>query len=123
MEPVANCLDRLQGEDTAYMGILLPNLHIMRTLLERQRDSGNLQYAKSLVEALLRGFEKRFGHLYDDMDIVMATALHPHYTPAILRKVAPDSVPAVKTRIVMELKTLMKSQVGSLFDIESSNLV
>ena len=43
------------------------------------------------------------------MDVIMATALHPHYTPAVLKKIAPDSVAAVKQKIVNELKTAIMS--------------
>lgn len=39
MKPVANCLDKLQSEKDAYMGILLPNLQRMKDQLEGlQRD-------------------------------------------------------------------------------------
>lgn len=103
MDPVVACLDRLQGEANAFMGILLPHLHIMRSHLERQRDSGNLQHAKPLAEALIKGFDKRFCHLYKDEEVLMATAIQPHYTPAVLRKLAPDTVGAIKDRLIREL--------------------
>jgi hypothetical protein len=109
MEPVAACLDKLQGEENAYMGILLPSLHIVKCRLERERDSGNLQHAIPLVEALLKGLNTRFNHFYEDRDVLMATALHPHYTPVVLKKIAPDSVAAVKEKIVNELKTAIMS--------------
>lgn len=111
MDPVAVCLDRLQGETNAYMGILLPSLHIMRSLLERQRDSVNLQYATPLVEALLKGFDTRFCHLYENKEVLMATAIHPHYTPAVLRKIAPAMVATIKDRLIRELNNSIKSKV------------
>ena len=43
------------------------------------------------------------------MDVLMATALHPHYTPAVLKKITPDSVAAVKEKLVNELKTAIMS--------------
>ena len=39
----------------------------------------------------------------------MATALHPHYTPVVLKKIAHDSVAAVKENLVNELKTAIMS--------------
>jgi hypothetical protein len=115
MGPVATCLDRLQAEYTADMGILLPNVHIMKTLLERLRDGNSLEYAQPLVEALLtqpsatKGFAARFGRLYEDQNILMATALHPHNTLVMLRKVVPDKVQEVKERIVRELEEMITS--------------
>ena len=43
------------------------------------------------------------------MDVLMTTALHPHYTPVFLKKVAPDSVESVKEKLVNELKTAIMS--------------
>ena len=53
MAPVAVCLDRLQAEENAYMGILLPNLMLLKLDLEKIRREGNLVYAGPLVDALL----------------------------------------------------------------------
>lgn len=103
MDPVATCLDRLQGEANAFMSMLLSHLHIMKSHLERQWDSCNLQYAKILAEALIRGFHKRFRQMYKDKEVLMATAIHPHYKPAVLRKLAPDTVRAIKDRLISEL--------------------
>ena len=89
------------------MGILLPSLHIVKCSLER--DSGNLQYdAIPLVEALLKGLNTRFNHFYAYID-VMATALHLHCTPVVLKKIAPDSVATVKEKLVNDLKTVIMS--------------
>ena len=111
MEPVATCLDRLQAESTAYMGILLPNVHTMKTMLERLSNS--LEFAQPLVQALLRqqsaiqGFAARFGHLYEDQNVLMATALHPHNTLVMLTKVVPGKVQEIKDRIVRELEEII----------------
>ena len=43
------------------------------------------------------------------MDVLMATALHSRYTPIVLKKIAPDSVAAVKEKLVNELKTAIMS--------------
>ena len=87
------------------MSILLPCFHIVKCYLGRERDSGNLQHAIPLMEALLKGLNTRFNHLYADMDVLMAIALHSHYTPVVLKKTSPDSVTAVKEKLVNELKT------------------
>ncbi len=99
MGPVAACLDTIQGEANAYMGILVPNLHIMKTLLERQMESP-LEYAMPLAEALLSAYQRRFGHLYSQNNILMATALHPHYTPVVIGVVAPENLALIKNKII-----------------------
>ena len=43
------------------------------------------------------------------MDVLMATALHLHNTPVVLKKIAHDSVAAVKEKLVNELKTAIMS--------------
>ena len=91
------------------MGILLPSLYIVKCRLDRERDSGNIQHAIPLVEALLKGLNTRLNHFYTDMDVLMATALHPHYTPVVLKKVAPNSVAAVKEKLVNKLKAAIMS--------------
>ena len=69
MKPLANCLDRLQAEENAYLGVLLPTLTLMRVALERMEEARGdqaLTYAKPLVRALLRqegnkgGFNNRY---------------------------------------------------------------
>ena len=91
------------------MGILLPSLHIVKCRLDRERDDGNLQHVIPLVEALLKGLNTRFNHFYANMDVLMATAIHPHYTPVVLKKIAHDSAAAVKEKLVNELKTAIMS--------------
>ncbi|KAG0708259.1 hypothetical protein GWK47_024057 [Chionoecetes opilio] len=39
MKPLANCLDRLQTEENAYLGVLLPTLTLMRVALERMEEA------------------------------------------------------------------------------------
>jgi phosphoribosylamine-glycine ligase len=66
MMPVAICLDRLQAEVNAYMGILLPYLMLLKRDLQVMKREGELRYAGPLVDALLeqdgtvRGFNNRY---------------------------------------------------------------
>jgi hypothetical protein len=108
MQPVAECLDMLQGEGKAYMGALLPNLWLMKASLEEQSQNGDLVYARPLVQALLRCYEKRFGHLFEDGDLLMATALHPTFTPKALESIASDKVEEIRDRITRELRAVIK---------------
>lgn len=66
MKPVAICLDRLQAEVNAYMGILLPYLMLLKRDLQVIKREGELRYAGPLVDALLEqdgtvhGFNNRY---------------------------------------------------------------
>ncbi|XP_019740446.1 ADP-ribosylarginine hydrolase isoform X2 [Hippocampus comes] len=108
MNPVADTLDSLQGEDNAYMGILLPTLLVLKRWLLQHQQRGELQYAEPLVQALLRGFDKRFGFLFEDQDLLMACALHPSFTPAVLTRIVSSQADAIKGRILRELKAMVR---------------
>ncbi|QQP53364.1 Uncharacterized protein FKW44_005824, partial [Caligus rogercresseyi] len=53
IKPVAICLDRLQAEVNAYIGILLPYLMLLKRELQAIKREGELRYAGPLVDALL----------------------------------------------------------------------
>ena len=119
MQPVAICLDRVQTEVNAYLGILLPNLILMRVSLERIRDAQGDQaliYAQPLVDALLRqkgnkgGFEKRFSHMFADQDLLMATALHPNHGISSFDFMAPHMKEEILERVVQEMKALIRPE-------------
>ncbi|XP_051927040.1 uncharacterized protein LOC127604142 isoform X1 [Hippocampus zosterae] len=112
MKPVADTFDSLQGEDNAYMGILLPTLLVLKRWLLQDQQRGELQYAQPLIQSLLRGFDKRFGVLFEDQDLLMASALHPSFTPTILARIAPNQANAIKDRIVRELKTMVRQRAA-----------
>ncbi|XP_076052167.1 uncharacterized protein LOC143031784 isoform X2 [Oratosquilla oratoria] len=121
MEPVARCLSKLQGEENAYMGTLLPSLQLMRIALEELQADKTLQYAQPLVTALLgskesgRGFYGRFSWVFEDDKIIMSSALHPHYTLALIHHFLPDKAAYIKDRIIREMKAIvgMEEEVQS----------
>uniref|UniRef100_UPI00358F4092 uncharacterized protein n=1 Tax=Myxine glutinosa TaxID=7769 RepID=UPI00358F4092 len=95
--PLAACLDVLQGEEKAYMGCLLPHLQVLKDSLEALSIDGSIVHAQNLVASLLqqpscarkgtKGFDGRFSHLFVDMDLLMATALHPQHKLATVRAI------------------------------------
>ncbi|KAG0712311.1 Zinc finger BED domain-containing protein 4 [Chionoecetes opilio] len=119
MKPLANCLDRLQTEENAYLGVLLPTLTLMRVALERMEEARGdqaLTYAKPLVRALLRqegnkgGFNNRFSAMFKDLDLLMASALHPNYGMTTFNSVAPNMKEEIFQRIVKEMKALIRQE-------------
>uniref|UniRef100_A0A3Q2Z3R4 Uncharacterized LOC109529306 n=1 Tax=Hippocampus comes TaxID=109280 RepID=A0A3Q2Z3R4_HIPCM len=99
MKPVADTLDSLQGEDNAYMGILLPTLLVLKRWLLQDQQRGELFTVLFIF---------RFGVLFEDQDLLMASALHPSFTPTILARIAPNQANAIKDRIVRELKAMVE---------------
>ncbi|XP_050708973.1 uncharacterized protein LOC126993880 [Eriocheir sinensis] len=117
MQPVAECLDSLQSETNAYMGTLMPALQLMQFQLERLKVDRNLQFALPLVSALLgkegsgKGCYGRFADQLQDADILMATALHPHYTMSLVRHFNPDQAANIQGRIVREVKEIVGTEL------------
>ena len=77
MKPVTNALDIVQGEFQSHIGILLPTIILLKQkLLDLQH---NLRYAVPLVKALVAGMEKRFDHLMDRDDLILASVTMPRF--------------------------------------------
>ncbi|XP_076057324.1 uncharacterized protein LOC143034865 [Oratosquilla oratoria] len=116
MKPVVECLDKVQSETSAYMGAFMPTLHMMRLHLENLKTDRNLQYAQPLVAALLgtegsgKGFYGRFAARLKEEDVLMATALHPHYTMSLVRHFSPNEAVDIKHRIVEEVTKMVDSE-------------
>lgn len=121
LKPVAICLDTLQSEGNAYMGILLPHLRLLKDTLESLKTDATIIHGKNLVEYLMDNpdnraaggrkriaFNGRFGHLFEDEDLLMAVALHPHYKMNVVEYLNPALQDTIKRRIVQE----MKAKVG-----------
>ena len=54
MKPVALCLDVLQSEENAYMGILLPNLKLMKDQVAGLRNGASITEGEELISSLLQ---------------------------------------------------------------------
>ncbi|KAG5890541.1 hypothetical protein JTB14_028292 [Gonioctena quinquepunctata] len=78
MAPVANALDRIQGEAQAYLGSLLPTIAATVYKLKNIKSKG-LVNCTALANALLNGIEKRFGPLLNDEQCQLAAAFHPKF--------------------------------------------
>lgn len=101
MAPVANALDRIQGEAQAYLGSLLPTIAATVYKLKNIKSKG-LVNCTALANALLNGIEKRFGPLLNDEQCLLAAAFHPKFRLMWLKTYDSSRVDAVKK--VMEKK-------------------
>src|SRR5678816_4390254 len=115
MTPIAVRLDMLQEEKNAYVGVLLPNLFLLKDKIgEMQREVEKFNYAKNLVNYLLKqpkankgkekSFEPRFSSLFDDFDLLMATSLHLHFKLGVVRRLNEGKYQAAKSRILKKIK-------------------
>jgi hypothetical protein len=73
MKPVATCLDILQSEEKAYMGILLPTIKLMKDQVAALRTDKSIVEGQELINHLLENpsnsrvaFKGRFEPLFED---------------------------------------------------------
>ena len=78
MSTVAKALDKLQGEEQAYLGILLPVVSVTIHRLNQEKEK-SLRFCAPLADALLAGIHRRFDHLLDDKECQLAAAVHPKF--------------------------------------------
>jgi hypothetical protein len=105
MGPVAQALDIIQGEETGYLGYLLPTVVATKIKLTAAREKRPV-HCSPLIDALLDGIDKRFGHLLQDLDCQLAAAFHPRFRLKWLRmyesRPGTDASQSSKVRIAME---------------------
>jgi regulator of RNase E activity RraB len=121
MKPVAICLDILQSEENAYMGILLPNLKLMKDQVAALRTDASIVEGQELINYLLENhgnprvaFKGRFEHLFQDMDLLMATALHPHFKLGVVGYLSEGLKDNIRRRVIREVmsKVAPDEEVG-----------
>src|ERR1700755_2233018 len=81
----------------------------------------NLTMPKNLVNYLLKqpkpnkgkekDFETRFSSIFDDFDLLMATAQHLHFKLGVVRRLNDCKYPAVKMRLLEEIKCNIESNI------------
>jgi len=81
-EPVAEGLDWLQSERTAYLGIFLPIVALTMAELNAKIDDPNLKNVRPLAVALHDGMRERFKDAVNNKDYLLASAFHPKYRVA-----------------------------------------
>ncbi len=110
MKPVAGCLNSLQGEeDRAYLGILLPNLQLMKDQVEALKTDNSIVEGQELIRYLLeqttkkeRAFKGRFQALFENENLLKATALHPHFKLGIVGYLNMEKKEGIRKAIVSE---------------------
>uniref|UniRef100_UPI00358E27E8 uncharacterized protein n=1 Tax=Myxine glutinosa TaxID=7769 RepID=UPI00358E27E8 len=115
MSHVVKALDKIQGEDQAYLGTLLPTVAATVFRLKDLKSKG-LVYCSPLVDALLAGIDKRFGLLLEDEECQLAAAFHPRFRLIWLEKYDNTKVAKVMESMEGKVEEVMRqesNEVGS----------
>ncbi|XP_064455761.1 uncharacterized protein LOC135400142 [Ornithodoros turicata] len=86
MSPLCAALDILQGDKYIFLGYLLPTITVLIRRLEYEGMKG-LKFCRPLVTAVLDGIQKRFGHLMEDKELLLAAAVLPRFKLSWLKDV------------------------------------
>ncbi|XP_071543499.1 uncharacterized protein [Panulirus ornatus] len=107
----------MQEEDKAYMGTLLPTLAISLKMLKVLKESIDVKVCQPLVVAVWNGISSRFGPLFEDMDFLLAAALHPQFTLGWVRLLedcvlynVEEITAKVKKQVMIMMKILTDSR-------------
>lgn len=125
MEPVAIALDKLQGEEQAYLGCLLPTVAVTMMRLDDTLNR-HLAYCGPLVRSLLDGIRKRFGPLFDDRECQLAAGFHPRFRLMWLHKHDSNQVRRVKQAMEEAVEACLKEAAeapASSSDTSSEDLL
>jgi len=79
MEPLAVCLDILQGEKFMYFGYLIPSISQLISQYENMKINKNFKFCRSLVDIICFNVEKRFETQLTDSFLITAAISHPFF--------------------------------------------
>lgn len=85
MRPICLALDRLQCEEKAYTGILLPSLTMIIKKLHELKESNEVAVCIPLISVLIASVKNRFSDVFQSINFELAAALHPHFRLSWLR--------------------------------------
>ena len=86
-------------------------------------NSASLNHARMLVVYLLdnslsekrapKGFKDRFLHLFEDMSLLLAMAIHPYFKMPVVLRLNRTLAETVKSTLISEMKSLMEANSQS----------
>ena len=79
MRPICLALDKLQSEETAYTGILLPTLAMIIKKLHELEKNNEIAVCVPLISVLISSVQNRFSNVFHCVDFELAAVLHPHF--------------------------------------------
>lgn len=79
MEPFTDALDTLQNEEAMSIGCLLPTIACLQEHFEKFSNDSSIVHCKAMVFAVLSGVQARFGKLFFDDNLRLATISDPYF--------------------------------------------
>ena len=121
LEPIAMAIDKVQGEQFSFYGYAIPVLRQTETSLKTIQNQ-SLKYNAPLVQAALRGMQKRFQpYLQQDFmvvkDALLATISHPHFK---LKPILKEKRYALKQELI-DTANKLSSNVSEGFKCNKSS--
>ena len=121
LEPIAMAIDKVQGEQFLFYGYAIPVLRQTETLLKTIQNQF-LKYNAPLVQAILRGMQKRFQpYLQQDFmvvkDALLATISDPYFK---LKPILKEKRDALKQELI-DTANKLSSNVSEGFKCKSSD--
>jgi len=111
MRPLATKLDRLQGDDMySVLGVLLPQIGLLKEQLKRLLRKGKLRYTKPIVDAVLEGLDTRFSPTFELSAYQMASCFHPTYKLSWVKMWDPARLPAIREEVVTMVANELRAQ-------------
>lgn len=99
-KPVAIALDTIQGEKMIYGGMLIPTIAILEGNLCKIQDDKDLKSMKPIITHVLGQIRKRFQMYLEDDDLYLATAFHPFFKLAGIRRICIEKLDHIRNRMV-----------------------
>lgn len=84
MAPLAKALDVLQSDKMAYTGVLVPTISLLLDRMEQMKHEAKLHHCNPLVDAIINGVKQRFGYIFQDARLLIASAAHPMFRLAYI---------------------------------------
>ena len=121
VEPIAMAIDKVQGEQFSFYGYAIPVLRQRETFLKTIQNQ-SLKYNAPLVQAALRGMQKRFQpYLQQDFmvvkDALLATISHPYFK---LKPILKEKRDALKQELI-DTANKLSSNVSEGFKCNKSS--
>ena len=68
---------------------------------------------KAVVNRLLEALNTRFGHLFENEDLLLGTAFNPGFKLYLIQVMNEDKLPAIKQKMVQELKSAVDQKLDT----------
>jgi hypothetical protein len=79
MEPFTQALDVLQNEDKMSLGCVLPTIKLLQEKMEEFSKDSSIVHCESLVLAIISGLYKRFGEMFKNVHMRLASVSDPNF--------------------------------------------